>query len=64
MWRHLDFGSCAVFIVSDVHRVECVEHGIHTEMVPWAFHNSSYTKEFEQQGFIWLYALIKKKYQN
>ena len=45
-WRHLDFGSCAVFIVADVHRVECPEHGVHTEMVPWANHHSSYTKEF------------------
>lgn len=48
-WRHLDFGSCAVYITCDVHRVYCQEHGVHTEMVPWAFHNSHFTKEFEQQ---------------
>ena len=48
-WRHLDFGSCSVYIVSDVNRVNCPIHGVHTEMVPWAYHNSNFTKEFEQQ---------------
>lgn len=49
-WRSLDFGSCSVFIVADVHRVVCKHHGVHTEMVPWAFHHSNFTKEFEQQA--------------
>ena len=60
-WRHLDFGSCAVFIIADVHRVECPEHGVHTEMVPWANHNSSYTKEFEQQVAYLALRLNKKE---
>lgn len=60
-WRHLDFGSCAVFIVADVHRVECPEHGVHTEMVPWANHHSSYTKEFEQQVAYLALRLNKKE---
>ena len=48
-WRHLDFGSCKVILVADVHRIECKEHGVHTPWVPWAYHNSRFTKEFEQQ---------------
>ena len=49
------------FIVADVHRVECPEHGVHTEMVPWASHNSSYTKEFEQQYALLALRLNKKE---
>lgn len=48
-WRALDFGSCAVYITCDVHRINCKEHGVLTEQVPWAFHHSNFTKEFEQQ---------------
>ena len=48
-WRHLDFGSCGVYITADVHRIYCPDHGVHTEMVPWAYHHSCFTKEFEQQ---------------
>ncbi len=47
-WRSVDFGSCLVFLVADVHRVSCPEHGVHTEAVPWAYHKSRFTKEFEQ----------------
>ena len=48
-WRALDWGSCLVFLHCDVHRIYCKEHGVLTEQVPWAFHNSGFTKEFEQQ---------------
>jgi transposase len=48
-WRGLDFGSCKVFLIADVHRVECKDHGVHTEKVPWAYHHSNFTKEFEAQ---------------
>lgn len=48
-WRALDFGSCKVFLVSDVHRICCEDHGVRTEAVPWAEHGSSFTKDFEQQ---------------
>lgn len=60
-WRHLDFGSCGVFIVADVHRVQCPEHGVHTEMVPWAYHNSNFTKEFEKQVAYLALRLNKKE---
>lgn len=48
-WRSLDFGSCKVFIVADVCRICCEEHGVLTESVPWAYHHSNFTKEFEEQ---------------
>lgn len=48
-WRSLDFGSCSVYVVADVKRVHCPVHGVHTERVPWAYHHSRFTKEFEQQ---------------
>lgn len=48
-WRSLDFIACKVFIVSKVKRVRCPKHGIHTEQVPWAYHHSKFTKDFEQQ---------------
>lgn len=60
-WRHLDFGSCGVFIVADVHRIQCPEHGVHTEMVPWAYHNSNFTKEFEKQVAYLALRLNKKE---
>lgn len=59
-WRSLDFGSCSVFIVCDVQRILCPEHGVHTEMVPWAEHHTSFTKEFEQQVAFLAIHLTKK----
>ena len=47
-WRALDFGHQKVYIVADLHRVECPEHGVVTEQVEWAFHDSRFTKKFEQ----------------
>ena len=49
-WRALDFGSCTVYILSDVNRIQCPEHGVHTERVPWAYHHSGFTREFELQA--------------
>ena len=48
-WSALDFGTCTVYILSNVNRVQCPDHGVHTEQVPWAYHHSGFTKEFEQQ---------------
>ena len=46
-WRSLDMGYTQVFIEAPVHRIECAEHGILTEYVPWARHHSSFTRDFE-----------------
>ena len=48
-WRALDFGTCTVYILSNVNRIQCPEHGVLTEQVPWAHHHSGFTREFEQQ---------------
>lgn len=48
-WRALDMGTKKVILVSDVHRVNCPEHGVVTQEVTWAWHNSRFTKKFEQQ---------------
>ena len=48
-WRALDMGTKKVILVSDVHRVKCPEHGVVTEEVTWAWHQSRFTKKFEQQ---------------
>ena len=45
----MDFGACRVYILSHVNRVQCPVHGIHTEQIPWAYHHSGFTREFEQQ---------------
>lgn len=48
-WRSLDFGSTMVYLEYDIVRVECPEHGVHAESVPWAHHASRFTYAFEQQ---------------
>lgn len=47
-WRSLDLGGWKVYLVSPVKRITCPEHGIITEDVPWAYHNSRFTKDFEE----------------
>ena len=37
-WRSLDFGPCKVYIICDVKRVSCKDHGIISEDVPFAYH--------------------------
>jgi len=46
-WRSLDFGSTRVYIKANSPRIKCREHGVITARVPWARHNSDYTKDFE-----------------
>lgn len=46
-WRGLDCGGLIVEIESYIPRVECPVHGVITSAVPWAFHNSRFTKDFD-----------------
>ena len=46
-WRGLDCGGVLIDIRSTIPRVSCPEHGVVTAAVPWAFHNSRFTKEFD-----------------
>jgi transposase len=47
-WRALDFGRVKVFVVAQVPRVECAEHGVVVAAVPWARHRARHTLAFEQ----------------
>lgn len=46
-WRACDWNTHKVYIMADIPRVTCPEHGVVTASVPWAIHNSRFTKEFE-----------------
>ena len=59
-WRALDINWHKVYIVCDVHRVLCKDHGVHTEEVPWARHGSGFTKEFED-SVAWMAISLTKK---
>ena len=48
-WRSLDWGNQIVVIKCGTHRVCCPEHGVVTARIPWAYHDSCFTKEFDQQ---------------
>ena len=47
-WRACDWNTHKVYIVADLPRVVCPEHGVVAAAVPWARHNSRFTKEFEE----------------
>jgi len=46
-WRALDIGRTPVFIEALAPRVECKEHGVVVERVPWARPASTFTRTFE-----------------
>lgn len=54
-WRGLDLGTTRVFLEADAPRVRCREHGVIVAAVPWARHDSLFTKAFEDQA-AWLAA--------
>ena len=47
VWRGLDYGGILVEIEYHTHRIQCPEHGIITAAVPWAYPDSSFTREFD-----------------
>ena len=53
-WRHLNAWTYRTFVVCDVPRVRCPEHGVVTMQVPWAEGSSRYTAEFEADVVAWL----------
>lgn len=46
IWRGLDFSGIIVEIEAATHRIICTEHGVITAAVPWAYAQSSFTKDF------------------
>ena len=53
-WRHLDAWGYKTFVVCDLPRVECPEHGVRTASMPWAADKSRYTAAFEEEVTAWL----------
>ena len=45
--RSLDFAGILVEIDAPTHRVTCLEHGVVTAAVPWAYPVSSFTRDFD-----------------
>lgn len=46
-WRHLDFAGMRVELRYDLRRIDCGRCGIVSEAVPWAEHDSRFTRDFE-----------------
>lgn len=48
-WRALDLGTTIAHLEADAPRVRCPEHGVVVCAVPWARHDSRFTRAFEEQ---------------
>lgn len=53
-WRHLDTCEYRTYVVAQVPRVRCPEHGVVTVRVPWAEVRSRFTVRFESLAIDWL----------
>ncbi len=48
-WRALDLGTTFAYLEAEAPRVTCRDHGVVVAAVPWARHDSSFTRPFEDQ---------------
>jgi transposase len=48
-WRALDLGTTFCFIEAEAPRVRCRRHGVVVVALPWARHDSRFTRAFEDQ---------------
>lgn len=46
-WRHVDVGFGTCVLVAQARRVDCPDHGVTVARVPWARHDSAFTRAFE-----------------
>ena len=46
-WRHIDVGHAVCEVVADARRVDCTSCGPTVVRVPWARHDSAFTRAFE-----------------
>jgi transposase len=53
-WRHLDTCQYQTYVVAEVPRVQCGQHGCLTVEVSWAQRNSRFTQMFEAMVIGWL----------
>lgn len=47
-WRSVDLGGQKVFVEAETPRVCCKKHGVLVAAVPWARHDSGFTRNFEE----------------
>lgn len=59
-WRALDLGTTFAYVEADAPRVECKHHGVVVAAVPWARHDSWFTRAFEDQA-AWLAVNTSKR---
>lgn len=48
LWRHLAVGASVLWLAYAPRRVSCPQCGVRTEQVPWARHNSRFTRALEE----------------
>jgi len=48
-WRALDLGTTFAYVAALAPRVRCRQHGVTVAAVPWARHDSLFTRSFEDQ---------------
>ncbi len=53
-WRHLDTGEYRTFVVTEIARVQCSDHGVRTVLVPWASAKARVTFAYESLVIAWL----------
>jgi transposase len=58
-WRALDLGTTYAYVEADAPRVSCKRHGVVVAAVPWARHDSAFTRAFEDQT-AWLAVTASK----
>ena len=49
-WRVLDFGTTVAYLEADAPRVSCKQHGVVVAAVPWARHDSAFTRAVRGPG--------------
>lgn len=60
-WRAPDLGAgTMIFIEAEAPRVNCPEHGVVVQQVPWARHKSRFTRSFEDTA-VWLSLHLSRK---
>jgi len=48
-WRALDLGTTFAYVEAEAPRVSCARHGVVVCALPWARHDSRFTRAFEDQ---------------
>ncbi len=58
-WRAPNLNGVPVYICYRPHRIECREHGVQTEYIPWADGRSRFTKDFSNE-IAWMVCRMSK----